>query len=70
MSDEYMNDELFAELLESVGEGGAILRGEKQASRIFKLELADVKGVREQIEVKMANYTRVVSQHRKGDDPK
>lgn len=28
-----MNDELFEELLESVREGGAILRGERQAAR-------------------------------------
>ena len=28
-----MNDALFAELLESVREGGAILRGEREASR-------------------------------------
>lgn len=33
-----MNDELFAELLESVREGGAILRGEKAASRRFEIE--------------------------------
>lgn len=29
----HMNDALFAELLESVREGGAILRGEREASR-------------------------------------
>lgn len=32
-----MRDELFNELLESVREGGAILRGEKGASRTFKV---------------------------------
>lgn len=31
----HMDDVLFAELLESVREGGAILRGERQASRTF-----------------------------------
>jgi putative transcriptional regulator len=36
MTNEYMSDELFAELLESVREGGAILRGEKEPSRIFR----------------------------------
>jgi hypothetical protein len=35
MNDEFMSDELFEELLESVREGGAILRGEKEASRKF-----------------------------------
>ncbi len=33
-----MNDELFAELLESVREGGAIFRGEKEPSRAFVLD--------------------------------
>jgi putative transcriptional regulator len=36
-----MNDELFDELLESVREGSAILRGEKQPSRSFELEELD-----------------------------
>ena len=33
-----MDDEVFAELLESVREGGAILRGEKVTSRRFEIE--------------------------------
>jgi hypothetical protein len=33
--DESMSDELFEELVESVREGGAILRGEKEASRVW-----------------------------------
>ena len=36
-----MNEELFAELLESVREGGAILRGEKAPSRKFEIEAPD-----------------------------
>ena len=36
-----MDDDLFEELLESVREGGAILRGEKEASRIFVVERPD-----------------------------
>lgn len=32
-----MNDELFTELLKSVHEGGAILRGEKEPSRRFEI---------------------------------
>ncbi len=38
MSEEFMHDDLFAELLESVREGGAILRGEKETSRAFAVE--------------------------------
>lgn len=36
-----MNDELFAELLESVREGGAIIRGEKEPSTLVsKVDLS------------------------------
>ena len=41
-----MNDELFDELLESVREGGAILRGEKSPSRSFSVEVPDIRGIR------------------------
>lgn len=41
-----MNDELFNELLESVREGGAILRGEKSPSRTFTVEKPDVQRIR------------------------
>lgn len=34
-----MKQDLFIELLESVREGGAILRGEKEPSRVFNKEL-------------------------------
>jgi len=33
-----MKDELFAELVASVKEGGAMLRGEKEADRTFHLD--------------------------------
>ncbi len=42
-----MKDELFAELLDSVREGGAILRGEKEPARRFEIEAPDVKQIRE-----------------------
>jgi putative transcriptional regulator len=42
-----MNEELFAELIASVKEGGAILRGEAPASRSFELDPADIKSIRE-----------------------
>lgn len=41
-----MKAELFDELLESVREGGAILRGERRAARAFRLETPDVKQLR------------------------
>jgi putative transcriptional regulator len=42
-----MNGEIFDELLESIHEGGAILRGEKQASRTFSFENLDVRKIRD-----------------------
>lgn len=42
-----MKKELFDELIESVREGGAILRGEKKASRTFRFEEPDVRRLRE-----------------------
>ena len=42
-----MKEDLFAELLESVRQGGAILRGELKAARVFRFEEPDVRAVRE-----------------------
>lgn len=42
-----MKEELFAELLESVRQGGAILRGQMKASRVFRFRDPDVRAVRE-----------------------
>ena len=47
MSDEFMSDDLFEELLGSVREGGAILRGDKEASRTFVVEPPNVRHIRE-----------------------
>ncbi|MFQ5592966.1 MAG: helix-turn-helix domain-containing protein [Anaerolineae bacterium] len=41
-----MNEELFNELVESVREGGAILRGEIEPSRTFVMDGPDVKRIR------------------------
>ena len=43
-----MNKELFDELLESVREGGAILRDEKKPGRSFQLEEPDVAAIRKE----------------------
>lgn len=43
-----MKDELFQELLESVREGGAIMRGEQEAARRFELAAPDVRRLREE----------------------
>jgi putative transcriptional regulator len=41
-----MNDKLFRELVASVREGGAILRGKTRASRQFVVDETDVKRIR------------------------
>jgi len=41
-----MKDELFDELVNSVREGGAILRGEQQPARSFELRPLDIKKIR------------------------
>ena len=60
MSEEYMNDELFSELMDSVREGGAILRGEKEASRSFTLEAPDVKQIREQYKLSQTEFAALL----------
>lgn len=42
-----MKKELFDELVDSLREGGAILRGERKASRTFRFEGPDVRRLRE-----------------------
>jgi putative transcriptional regulator len=42
-----MDKKQFTELLASVKEGGAILRGEKESSRTFHLDPPDIKRIRE-----------------------
>jgi putative transcriptional regulator len=43
-----MKDELFDELVASLREGGAILRGKKPPSRVFAVEGPDVREIRAQ----------------------
>ena len=48
-----MNDDLFAELVESVREGGAILRGEKAPARQFEIDAVDIKNIRQQFDLSL-----------------
>jgi len=41
-----MKDELFNELVTSIREGGAILRGEKKPARSFKITAPNIKRIR------------------------
>lgn len=60
MSVNYMSDEMFAELLESVREGGAILRGEQKASRTFIVESPDVRRIREGFELSQSEFASLL----------
>lgn len=60
MSEEYMSDELFEELMDSVREGGAILRGEKEASRMFVVETPDVKEIREKYQLSQTEFAALL----------
>ena len=51
-----MKDELFEELVASVKEGGAILRGEKEAARTFRLDRLDIKHIREGYKLTQAQF--------------
>jgi len=55
-----MNDELFAELVESVREGGAILREEKEPSRVFIVDGPDVKSIREQYQLSQSQFASLL----------
>lgn len=55
-----MNEDLFEELLESVREGAAILKGEKQPSRQFEIEAPDVKSIREGYELTQVEFAQLL----------
>lgn len=55
-----MNDELFAELMDGVREGGAILRGKKKPSRAWSIEEPDVAAIREAYGLSQAKFAALL----------
>ena len=55
-----MKDELFAELLESVREGGAILRQKKQAKKTYDLSEPDVTAIRRKYRLSQAKFASLL----------
>jgi putative transcriptional regulator len=51
-----MRDELFEELLESIKQGGAILRGEMKPSRVFEFDQPDVRLIRDNYGLSQAKF--------------
>jgi putative transcriptional regulator len=55
-----LKKELFEELLDSVREGGAILRGEREPARSFRLEEPDVRSVRERFGLSQPRFAALM----------
>ena len=55
-----MDDDLFAELLESVREGGQILRGECEPARRFEIDAPDVRHIREQYQLSQSEFAALL----------
>ena len=55
-----MKDELFDELVASVREGGAILRGEVAPSRRFEIEGPDVKRIRARYKLSQSEFAALL----------
>ncbi len=55
-----MNDDLFNELVASVREGGAILRGEKDAARTYAADEPDVAMIREEYGLSQAKFAALL----------
>jgi putative transcriptional regulator len=55
-----MNDELFQELLESVKQGAAIMKGEVEPSRSFDFPETEVRALREQFGLSQDKFANLV----------
>jgi putative transcriptional regulator len=55
-----MKEEMFKELLESVRQAGAIVRGEMEPSRVFVVEAPDVKAIRTKLGVSQDEFASLL----------
>ena len=55
-----MKDDMFEELVASVKEGGAILQGKKQPSRVFTTEAPDVKLIRNRYHLSQTKFAKLL----------
>jgi putative transcriptional regulator len=55
-----MKEELFEELLESVKQGGAILRGEMKPGRVFEFDQPDVQALRKQYGLSQERFANLL----------
>ena len=55
-----MEDQLFNDLIKSVTEAGEILNGERQPSRIFNVDAASVREIRESLALSQRQFASIV----------
>jgi len=55
-----MKQELFEELIESVREGGAILRGQKKPTRSFEIDAPDVRRIRKSYDLSQHEFAALL----------
>lgn len=55
-----MDAKLFEELLDSIHEGGAVLRGEKVPSRFYVMEATGVRAIRERTSLSQSAFARLI----------
>ncbi len=55
-----MKEEMFQELLQSVREAGAIMRGEMKPSRVFVVERPDVKRIRAKFGISQSEFASML----------
>lgn len=55
-----MKDEMFEELVASVREGGAILRGEKEAAKSTRIDAPDVAKIRAEYDLSQAQFAALL----------
>jgi putative transcriptional regulator len=55
-----MKAKMFEELLESVREGGAILRGQRKAARRFELKSSGIRAIRERTSLSQSEFAHLM----------
>lgn len=55
-----MEEKIFKDLIKSVSEAGEILRGQREPSRVFKVDAASVREIREGLALSQKQFASVV----------
>jgi putative transcriptional regulator len=55
-----MKSKMFEELLDSVREGGAILRGQRKPSRRFELQSSGIRAIRERTSLSQSEFAHLM----------